>query len=58
VFDVSSELANKRAAIGVHQSQTTNLIDDDPNAFRLSAETITRLTGSCEAYWRPLHEAY
>jgi LmbE family N-acetylglucosaminyl deacetylase len=54
VFDISTEVANKRAAIATHQSQTTNLIDDDPNAFRLSVETITRLTGPCEAYWQPL----
>jgi hypothetical protein len=26
----------------------------DPNAFRLSAETIARLTGPSEAYWRPM----
>ncbi len=54
VFDISNEVANKRAAIAAHKSQTTNLIDDDPNAFRLSVETITRLTGPCEAYWQPL----
>jgi len=53
VFDISTELAKKRAAIAAHKSQTTNLIDDDPNAFRLSVETITRLTGPCEAYWQP-----
>jgi LmbE family N-acetylglucosaminyl deacetylase len=54
VFDISNEVANKRAAIAAHQSQITNLIDDDPNAFRLSVETITRLTDPCEAYWQPL----
>ena len=54
VFDISTEITNKLAAINAHQSQTTNLIDDDPNAFRLSAETITRLTGPSEAYWRPM----
>jgi LmbE family N-acetylglucosaminyl deacetylase len=54
VFDVSTEVPIKRAAIAAHQSQTTNLIDDDPNAFRLSTETITRLTGSCEVYWQPI----
>ncbi len=54
VFNISTEVANKRAAIGAHQSQTTNLIDDDPNAFRLSVETITRLTSPYEAYWRPI----
>ena len=54
VFDITTELASKRAAIAAHQSQTTNLIDDDPNGFRLNAATIARLTGSCEAYWQPL----
>lgn len=54
VFNISSEVDNKHAAIAAHQSQTTDLIDDDPNGFRLSAKTITRLTSPCESYWRPI----
>jgi LmbE family N-acetylglucosaminyl deacetylase len=53
-FDVSAVLARKRAAVEAHRSQTTGLVADDPDGFRLSAETIRRLVGPVEAYWRPL----
>lgn len=53
-FDISAVLAIKRAAVMAHVSQTTDLIDDDPDAFRLSPATIERLTGPVETYWRPL----
>lgn len=53
VFDVTAGQAAKRAAVYAHASQTTDLIDDDPMGFRLSADTIERLTGSAERYWRP-----
>jgi hypothetical protein len=33
-----------------------NLIDDDPDGFRLSPDTIDRLTGTSETYWRTLDE--
>jgi LmbE family N-acetylglucosaminyl deacetylase len=55
-IDVSRAIGEKRAAIAAHQSQTTALIDDDPDGFRLSAATIARLTGPTEKYWRPIHE--
>ena len=48
-IDVSSELICKRAAIAAHRTQTTSLIDDDPNGFRLMPETIDRLTAQSKA---------
>jgi LmbE family N-acetylglucosaminyl deacetylase len=57
-FNVTSALRNKRAAIAAHLSQTTDLIDDDPGAFRLTSKTIARLTDTFETYWRPLDETH
>ena len=56
VVDVSSEREQKRAAVAAHLSQMGNLIDDDPDGFRLSPATIDRLTGTSETYWRALDE--
>jgi LmbE family N-acetylglucosaminyl deacetylase len=53
-FDIATALPSKLAAIGAHLSQTSDLIDDDPGGFRLTAATIARLTGPHEGYWRPL----
>jgi LmbE family N-acetylglucosaminyl deacetylase len=50
-IDISSKLACKRAAIAAHRTQTTSLIDDDPNGFRLMPKTINRLTGTIESYY-------
>ena len=49
--DISSELACKRGAIAAHRTQTTSLIDDDPNGFRLLPKTMDRLTGTIESYY-------
>ncbi|MDZ4372799.1 MAG: PIG-L deacetylase family protein [Phenylobacterium sp.] len=54
VFDVSRHLPAKRAAVAAHLTQTTGLIDDAPEAFRLLPATIDRLCGPTESYWRPL----
>lgn len=51
-FDIRPVLGLKRAAVRAHLSQTTDLIDDDPKGFRLSEETIQRLVGETERYWR------
>jgi LmbE family N-acetylglucosaminyl deacetylase len=51
-FDIAAAVPAKRAAVGAHRSQTTNLIADDPEAFRLTTATIERLTGPIESYWR------
>ncbi|MEF2072207.1 PIG-L deacetylase family protein [Consotaella aegiceratis] len=53
-FDISDVTPIKRAAVAAHLSQTTDLINDDPAAFRLTAQTIDRLTGPVEHYWRAL----
>jgi LmbE family N-acetylglucosaminyl deacetylase len=51
-IDITAALQSKRSAIAAHLTQTSDLIDDDPAAFRLSAATIARLTGPYETYWR------
>lgn len=56
-IDVSSELASKRDAVMAHRSQLGELITDDPSAFVLSQQTIARLTGPEEIYWRPCARA-
>lgn len=53
-FDIAAGLAAKRRAVMAHRTQTTDLIDDDPSAFRLGAATLDRLIGPVETYWRPL----
>jgi LmbE family N-acetylglucosaminyl deacetylase len=57
MIDVASTIDAKRAAIAAHQTQTTDLIDDDPGGFRLTCATIARLTRPTEAFWWPLHES-
>ena len=47
-LDVSRHVAAKAAAIAAHRSQTTRLIDDDPDGFRLAPEMIARFTGRYE----------
>lgn len=53
VFDISAVLPRKRSAVAAHASQTTDLIPDDPEAFRLTEATIRRLAQREEAYWKP-----
>lgn len=50
--DIGIAAPAKRAALAAHRSQTTDLIDDDPTAFRLRPATIERLTGATERFWR------
>lgn len=54
VFDITPAVDAKRLAVAAHVSQTTDLIRDDPDGFRLTPETIDRLCGPHETYWRPL----
>ena len=51
-FDIADVVETKRAAVAAHLSQTTALIDDDPDGFMLDAATIARLTGPIESYWQ------
>jgi LmbE family N-acetylglucosaminyl deacetylase len=46
------ERALKRAAILAHRSQTSDLIDDDPAGFRISAELLERWVRRPERFWR------
>ena len=57
VFDVAAVLEAKRAAITAHPTQTTRLIDDDPNGFRLTEAAIERLARPTETYWQVIDEA-
>jgi LmbE family N-acetylglucosaminyl deacetylase len=57
-LNVGSALASKRAAIAAHESQTTDLIADDPAGFRLTPQTIARLTQSTEVFWWPINESH
>ena len=52
-FDVAAVLARKRAAIAAHRSQTTGLIEDDPQGFRLTAADIDRHLIPYEVFLRP-----
>jgi LmbE family N-acetylglucosaminyl deacetylase len=57
VFDIAAVLEAKRAAITAHLTQTTRLIDDDPNGFRLTKAVIERLATPTETYWQAIDEA-
>jgi LmbE family N-acetylglucosaminyl deacetylase len=46
------ERAVKRAAILAHRSQTSDLIDDDPEGFRISPELLERWLSRAERFWR------
>ncbi|TVR76273.1 MAG: PIG-L family deacetylase [Sphaerobacteraceae bacterium] len=52
-LDISAVLDQKRQAIAEHRSQTTDLISDDPNGFRLSPETLARFDEPIEIYLEP-----
>lgn len=53
-FDVAEAVGAKRAAVEAHRTQASDMIDDDPSGFRLTAFTIDRLVGGVESYWREL----
>ena len=44
------ERKRKRHAVAAHESQTTDLIADDPSGFRLSAADLARFAGPFEAF--------
>jgi LmbE family N-acetylglucosaminyl deacetylase len=54
-LDIGAALQRKIAATAMHRSQTTDLIDDDPTGFRLSAETLRRFARPWEVF---LEEPY
>lgn len=52
-LDIAAVAARKRAAIEAHQSQISDLIDDDPTAFRLSNEVLAHFDGPHESWIVP-----
>jgi LmbE family N-acetylglucosaminyl deacetylase len=48
---IAGALAKKRRAITAHQSQVSDLIQDDPNGFRLSAADLARFDESFEFFF-------
>jgi LmbE family N-acetylglucosaminyl deacetylase len=49
-LDISQHQAKKRAAILAHASQTSELIDDDPDGFRLTDRTLAPFLGPFEHF--------
>ncbi len=49
-LDVSAYRETKARAVAAHESQTTDLISDDPDGFRLAPEMIDRLCGPYERF--------
>jgi LmbE family N-acetylglucosaminyl deacetylase len=49
-LDVSAYRAIKARAVAAHESQTTDLISDDPGGFRLEPAMIERLCGPFERF--------
>lgn len=49
-LDISSVVDLKQAAIAAHRSQTTDLIADDPSAFRLTSETLAHFQRNYEVF--------
>ena len=49
-LEIGEVLDRKREAIAAHRSQTTDLIDDDPDGFRLSAEMLAHFDRPWEVF--------
>ena len=49
-LDISPVTEKKRRAINAHVSQTTDLIDDDPDGFRLTPEILENFAADFEVY--------
>ena len=49
-LDIAEVVGKKQAAISAHVSQTTGLIDDDPQGFRLSAEVLAHFAAPFEVF--------
>jgi len=48
--DISRAVEKKQRAIRAHASQMTNLIDDDPQGFRLSEDILANFAANYEVY--------
>ncbi|MEP7037821.1 MAG: PIG-L deacetylase family protein [Acidobacteriota bacterium] len=49
-LDITSVISQKQRAINAHQSQTTDLIDDDPHGFRLTPDILANFAENWEVY--------
>ncbi len=49
-LDIADALPRKRTAIAAHRSQTTGLIDDDPEGFRLTERELRHFHRPYEVY--------
>ena len=49
-FPMAQHLETKAAAIAAHLSQTTDLIEDDPYGFRLTADMLANFSGPFETF--------
>jgi LmbE family N-acetylglucosaminyl deacetylase len=56
-IDITPHLPAKQRAIACHRSQTTDLIADDPTAFRLSPAFLANFTRSFEVFFDTAIEA-
>ncbi|MBC8049793.1 MAG: PIG-L family deacetylase [Chitinophagales bacterium] len=52
-LDIAAHLAAKQSAIRAHRSQVTDLIDDDPDCFRLSPAVISVFERTHEIFLAP-----
>jgi LmbE family N-acetylglucosaminyl deacetylase len=50
-LDIKAVLGKKQRAIAAYQSQTTNLINDDPEGFRLTPTMLAHFTQPWEVYF-------
>lgn len=50
-LDIGAVVARKQAAIRAHASQTTDLIDDDPDGFRLAPEVLAHFNAPYEIFF-------
>ncbi len=55
-LDISSVFERKQEAIRAHESQTTDLIDDDPQGFRLTPEILHNFADGWEVYLESVPE--
>lgn len=49
-LDIRAVLETKQTAIAAYRSQTTNLIDDDPDGFQLTPDMLANFTRPWEVY--------
>ncbi|MXP63037.1 PIG-L family deacetylase [Roseomonas sp. M0104] len=52
-LDIAAQLPAKRRAVAAHRSQTTPLIDDDPEGFCLDAAMLARFDRPFEVFLEP-----